>query len=192
MQNLPSNGNNGYDVAWIAAAWVITGSYWSGAQEREHKQSGDTDNCHYTAPTHALITRVGICTPFQLMPYTCVILQNLQHRLGMLWVRSPFQYSPSLHSRATLDSKLFICTSRVLISFFCLRRLRRHQQSITMQVIINKATPLPTPIHTSIGITLLSASLNYSSLPREKSKFPTTTYQIKNSTVLMFILFIKL
>jgi len=40
MQDLPSDADSGYDVAWIAASRVKTGSH-SGAQEREHKH-GDT------------------------------------------------------------------------------------------------------------------------------------------------------
>lgn len=63
MQNLPSNGTNGYDVAWRAAARVVTGRYWSDAREREHRVA--TQMTAVTL-THVPITRVG--TSFQLMP----------------------------------------------------------------------------------------------------------------------------
>ena len=88
---------------------------------------------------------------------------------------TPTPCSPSLHSRATLDSKLFICTSRFLIAFDFLRREWRFQQRIMTTMMKMRRTPPPTPIQTSIGITLLSSSLKYSRLPKGKLRLPTTT-----------------
>ena len=82
---------------------------------------------------------------------------------------------PSLHSRATFDSRLVICVSRLWKFFFCLIWLRRNTHTKITMTTTSKIPPAPTAIHTKRGTSLGLSGLKYLSLPSWNFKLPTAT-----------------